>query len=106
MSAIGSNGTRLPFWVCAALLCSGGIASGKELGMHFSVDPISRLIHVGYRVPEESPDELTVRCSWARRAGGQDWRAARVQPLISQTAWAILHYTTDPAARLPRMGTT
>jgi hypothetical protein len=55
MSAIGSSRRGLPFWVFAALLCSSGLASGEELDMHFTVDPISRLIHVVYRVPEESP---------------------------------------------------
>ncbi len=48
------------------------------------IDPVTRYIHVTYRVPAGAPDEVVVRCSWAP-AGTEEWRPARVTPLLSET---------------------
>ncbi len=56
--------------------------------MRFRVDPLSRLIHITYAVPADAPEEVTARCAWAPH-GADQWRAARVQPLLSDTAWEL-----------------
>jgi len=72
-----------------ALLLLAVSVSGQENTMRFEVDPLSRLIHVIYTVPEESPDEVKVQCVWAGQ-GSDDWRPARVHPLLSDTAWELI----------------
>ncbi len=60
----------------------------EENRMHYRIDPMTRQIHVTYRVPKKAPDEVRVRCSWSP-AGGDAWRPARVEPLLSPTAWEL-----------------
>ncbi len=74
-------------WVLT--LSVDGHTWGQENTMRFEVDPVSRLIHVIYVVPKESPDEVRVLCSWAA-PGSDDWRPARVHPLLSDTAWELV----------------
>jgi len=57
--------------------------------MRFQVDPLSRLIHIRFTVPENAPDRAAVRCAWARR-GTAEWKPARVEPLLSDTATELL----------------
>jgi len=48
------------------------------------VDPVTRYIHIIYRMPPDAPDEATVRCWWSP-AEREDWHQARVIPFISET---------------------
>ncbi len=73
---------------CIALLaslCAGGAEHVQEGTVSMWVEPLTRYIHVTYQVPADAPDELTVLCSWSP-AGQDDWRPARVTPLVSETA--------------------
>ncbi len=54
-----------------------------------TVDPLTRYVHITYRMPPDAGDEALVACAWSP-AGKNDWRAARVTPLISDTALALL----------------
>jgi len=61
----------------------------QEQPMRCATDPLSRLIHIAYAVPAGAPEAVRVRCSWSPPGQGP-WRAARVQPLLSETAVALL----------------
>ena len=60
-------------------------AENKEV----TVDPLTRYFHVNYRVPAKAPDEITVHCEWSP-AGTEEWRPAKVWPLISESAMRLL----------------
>ncbi len=62
-----------------------------------SINPITRYLHIRYRIPEGAPDEVTISCSWTP-ASRQDWRPARVTPLVSETA---LQYVGPDARPFP-----
>lgn len=82
-----------------AVRCAGRLASlamvatlagaAAEVTMRCRTDPLSRLIHITYAVPAGAPEAVLVRCSWSPHGEGQ-WRAARVQPLLSETAVGLL----------------
>ncbi len=52
------------------------------------IDPVTRYIHVTYRVPENAPDEVQVRCSWSP-TGKSAWKPIAVRPLLSETGYAL-----------------
>ncbi|MBP6965294.1 MAG: hypothetical protein KBC96_12915 [Armatimonadetes bacterium] len=52
------------------------------------LDPITRCFHISYKVPGDAPDEIAVRCSWSP-SGRDDWRPARVKPLLSDTGYVL-----------------
>jgi hypothetical protein len=54
-----------------------------------NVDPLTRYVHVSYRVPADAPAEVTVVCSWSPRDKGE-WQAAKVTPLVSETALRLV----------------
>ncbi len=78
---------RNRFLLCITALSAGlaGKAEAKGQGMRYSVDPISRLVAVTYRVPAMGPDAVVVRCAWSEH-GADTWKPARVQPSLSDTA--------------------
>lgn len=49
------------------------------------VDPITRYVHVSYKVPAGSPSETIVRCE-VRQSDSEGWRPASVWPYMSETA--------------------
>ena len=53
------------------------------------VDPVTRYIHVAYRVPPDAGDQVIVLCSWSP-VGKEEWRPAKVTPLISETAMRLV----------------
>ncbi len=57
--------------------------------MDVSIDPITRYFHLAYTVPAGVPEQVTVRCDWSP-AGQEQWRPARVVPLMSETATRLL----------------
>lgn len=81
--------SRLSVGMIVGLASVAGVAFGEENTVNFQIDPLSRLFHITYRVPEKSPDEVKVRCVWTAH-GADNWQAARVHPLLSDTAWELL----------------
>jgi hypothetical protein len=63
--------------------------SGGMMNVH--IDPLTRYFQLTYRVPKEAPEEVSVLCTWSP-VGRNDWRPARVMPLLSETA---LRLTSD-----------
>ena len=78
--------SRLTLPVLAGL---GAAGFAEEPGLRFRTDPITRLVHLTYAVPEDAPEQVLVRCSWSPR-GQQQWQPARVVPLLSETALGLL----------------
>ncbi|MBX3177618.1 MAG: hypothetical protein KF886_09670 [Candidatus Hydrogenedentes bacterium] len=74
----------LPAFVCLAPLCS---VPAQEASVH--VDPVTRYFHIAYPVPENAPETIEVACTVAP-ANAEEWRPARVMPLISDTALGLL----------------
>ncbi len=64
-------------------LALAGVCAAQDVQV--AVDPVTRYFHVTYPVPAEAPSALKVVCAWAP-AESEDWRPARVIPLISETA--------------------
>jgi len=58
-------------------------------GATMTIDPATRHFHIAYRVPENAPETVTVTCRW-RHVGQEDWQVARVTPLLTETALALL----------------
>ncbi|MCC6443172.1 MAG: hypothetical protein IT210_06920 [Armatimonadetes bacterium] len=56
-----------------------------ENDMQARTDPVTRYLHIPYRVPADAPEEVRVRCSWSP-SGREDWTPARVTPRVSETA--------------------
>ncbi len=56
--------------------------------IHASRDPITRHIHIEYKIPETAPQEVVIECFWTHW-GEEQWRPALVTPYISETAWAL-----------------
>jgi len=54
-------------------------------GVAMTVDPLTRYAHIRYHVPTEAGDECVVQCAWSPKGAGE-WRLAKVQPLLSETA--------------------
>jgi hypothetical protein len=54
-----------------------------------AVSPVSRYIQITYPVPEDAPDRVHVMCAWSLPEA-QDWRPAKVTPLVSETAMRLL----------------
>jgi hypothetical protein len=57
--------------------------------LNFSTNPVTRWIEVRYQVPDGAPDLVRVECEWAP-AGEDQWQAAVVMPLVSETALSLL----------------
>jgi len=70
-------------WQCV------GVTLAEEAAVQCRIDPLTRLVHITYPVPAASPPEVSVHCSWAP-TGTENWRPARVEPLLSDTAWVLL----------------
>lgn len=64
-------------------------AEAKSPSIHCQTDAVTRLIHVVYDVPQDAPDRILVRSYWSPR-GRNQWQPARVRPLLSETAGALL----------------
>ena len=64
-------------------------AENAERAMRVRIDPVSRTIEVTYAMPPEAPAAVTVSCSWSP-CGANDWKPARVTPLLSATARGLL----------------
>lgn len=60
-------------------------AAGATAADKFTVDPITRYVHVPYSVPSEAPDSIAVRCAWSE-PGEDEWHPAKAMPLLSETA--------------------
>lgn len=76
--------------VCAALAALTlltPLARGDT--MKAVVEPLSRYFLISYQVPAQAPPSVLVRCTWSP-AGGEDWRPAKVTPLLSATALRLL----------------
>lgn len=52
------------------------------------VDPVTRYVHVSYRVPADAPGEVVAMCTWSR-TGDDAWHVARIRPFVSETAVAM-----------------
>ncbi len=66
------------------------VSAAQEVSMvRYATDPVTRWVHVTYRVPPGVPDQVAVRCAWSPH-GGDAWQPAVVQPLLSETAIALL----------------
>ncbi len=72
---------------CPVFAAEGPGQRGETLPMW--TDPVTRYLHISYDVPPDAPDEVVVVCCWSS-PGGNDWRPARVSPLISETALRLL----------------
>jgi hypothetical protein len=66
----------------ALVLMAVALATGVE-GKAF-VDPVTRYFHISYEVPGDAPEVVSVACSWSP-AGKDEWRPAKVMPLVSET---------------------
>jgi len=67
---------------CVVTILAFGISS---LAAEFSVDPVSRYVHVTYTVPADAPDTVDVHATWALPESGE-WHPAKVWPFVSETA--------------------
>ena len=92
------------------VLMMGAVASAELM---VSVDPVTRYFHISYEVPGDAQEEALIACSWSP-AGKDEWRPARVMPLISETGlrlttsdtwneWLQGRVTERRAAGLTRM---
>jgi hypothetical protein len=75
--------------VAAALMAGSSPYLLGEDTMRTVTDPITRLVHITYSVPPDAPETVRVQCSWKRTADNE-WTPARVEPLLSPTAWELL----------------
>ena len=73
--------------VCVMLAEGTTAAYGQAPSV--TVDRVTRYIHVRYAVPAGAPDEVAVTCTWSA-PGADDWRPAKVMPLIGETALRLL----------------
>ncbi len=73
--------------IVSAVCAHSQDATGGQATMH--LDPITRYFHVSYQVPEGSPEEVTVRCSWSRPEQGE-WQRAVAIPLMSETGYRLI----------------
>ena len=83
-------------WRGLALACAimGAVSHGASAqdgsdGVTVTVDPVTRYFRVTYLVPGNAPDIVTVHCAWSQ-PDAEDWRPAKVMPLISETALRLL----------------
>ncbi len=77
----------LAHWaVFVAAICAGLISPAPAA---VRVDPVTRYVYVGYRVPLDAPEQVAVLCTWSP-AGKNDWRPAKVTPLVSDTAMKLV----------------
>ena len=60
-------------------------AKDTKLNLHYSVDPVTRLVHVSYQIPKSAPDSITIDVK-ATEYGKNHWKPAHVQKLRSETA--------------------
>lgn len=58
-------------------------------GIRFSVDELTRYVHISYPVPQKAPDKIIVRCFWSLPEKG-NWNKAKVFPFVSETAMAMV----------------
>lgn len=88
---------RFPLLLMAGLVF--GAASSGELaasqrsaagddGIATTLDPVTRLIHVRYRVPDGVGEECVIRCSWSSPGTGRRY-PAKVTPLLSETGLSL-----------------
>ena len=75
--------------VVLSATCGSVYAQNKTMTIRTWSNPVTRYIHVTYRVPVGAPDEVQITCSWSH-AGKDDWHPARVSPLISETGLTLL----------------
>ncbi|MCX5758106.1 MAG: hypothetical protein NTU83_06300, partial [Candidatus Hydrogenedentes bacterium] len=66
-------------WVLATLMFST-LVSAQDV----SVDPLTRYVHIVYTVPASATDAASIVCTWSP-PGANDWRPAKVTPLLSET---------------------
>jgi hypothetical protein len=74
-----------------AVLCAASgivIADNSTTDTRMWSDPVTRYIHVKYDVPSDAPESVEVACSWSP-SGKNEWRPARVTPLISETGLSL-----------------
>jgi hypothetical protein len=67
---------------CVIAILAVGISSQAA---EFSVDPVSRYVHVTYAVPADAPDTVDIHATWALPESGE-WHPAKVWPFVSETA--------------------
>jgi hypothetical protein len=70
---------RCLFGILAIFL---GIASQAA---EFSVDPVTRYLHVTYAVPADAPETVHIHATWAMPES-DEWHPAKVTPFVSETA--------------------
>ncbi|HET7214107.1 MAG TPA: hypothetical protein VFL79_10995 [Terriglobia bacterium] len=63
----------------------GSLPSDGPLSIVSKINPITRYVHVSYKVPADSPSETIVRCE-VRQSNSEVWRPASVWPYMSETA--------------------
>ncbi|MEA3364789.1 MAG: hypothetical protein U9Q79_04030 [Candidatus Hydrogenedentes bacterium] len=70
-------------WYLLGILCLTMSATAQNIDV--SIDPVTRYFHIAYPVPADAPETVSVTCEWSP-AATETWQAARVMPLISETA--------------------
>ncbi|MCE5236963.1 hypothetical protein LLH23_00545 [bacterium] len=70
-------------------LCCLTLSLARSDDMKTVLDPVSRQFEISYRVPVGVPEVIVARCTWTP-AGQDQWRPARVVPLMSPTATRLL----------------
>jgi hypothetical protein len=58
-------------------------------GIEYSIDQVTRYVHVTYSVPASAPDQVEVLAEY-RTDGTGDWRPAGVWPHVSDTAIELM----------------
>ncbi len=71
-----------------AVVFLGACARVGADDLRITTDPLTRYLHISYRVPADAPNEVSVACAWAP-ATTYRWRPARVRPFVSETALAL-----------------
>ncbi|MCK5803043.1 MAG: hypothetical protein KAI66_09435 [Lentisphaeria bacterium] len=74
------------------LFCWSCASAGAEMTVTPTLDRISQNIHIAYRVPAGTPEEVHVRCTFALQ-DSDEWKPAAVNKLRSPTASYILRKT-------------
>lgn len=86
---LGDSLSSVMLAAALAVLASPGTSRADDPAIRCQTDPVTRLVHVLYHVPADAPDRVAVRSFWSPR-GQNQWVPARVQPLLSETARALL----------------
>ena len=67
------------------LLAARTILVTVSFAADYTVDPVSRAVHLTYEVPANAPDEVIVKCSW-KSGNIEGHGSVPITPLLSETA--------------------